>query len=216
MFGPVHPKKLGRDGLRKEDDGRDPALPGFAPFGVSGVQAFNERHPAFVRIAKLLEVRRKYPTLRSGFLEVSQVRSGGSFRDSGVGEIMAWSRNPGRRGEGVLCIVNLNGTSPGNFDVTVNPDVYPPGSMLAVVANTMQAAEGKAYTGPYPPFISQVEVKNDNGTAYVEVRNLGPSEVLILAGKPALEDTAWGQFAPFPQNPYSYGSSGYYPPRKSR
>ena len=31
MFGPVHPKKLGRDGLRKEDDGRDPALPGTHP-----------------------------------------------------------------------------------------------------------------------------------------------------------------------------------------
>jgi glycosidase len=215
MFGPLHPKKLGRDGLQKGDSGLDPTLPGFGPFGFSGVQAFNERHPAFVRIAALLGARRKYTALRFGGLEVAQVRSdGGSFHDSGAGEIMAWSRNVGRRGEDVLCIVNLSGTKPGSFDISINPNTYPPGSNLAVVANTMQAADGKAYIGPYPPLTSQVEVKRDNSGTYVEIRNLGPSEVLILAGKPTLEDTAFGDFQnQFRQN---YGSGSYYPPRKSR
>jgi glycosidase len=215
MFGPAHPKKLGRDGLRKGESALDPSLPGFGPFGLSGVQAFNEQHPAFVRIAALLGARRKYAALRSGKFEVALVGFGGVFHYSGVGEIVAWSRSVGRRGEGVLCIVNLSGTNPGNFDIAINPNIYPPGSPLTVVANTMHAAQGKAYKGTYPLY-SLVEVKSGSGGPYVEIRDLGPSEVLILAGKPVLEDTEFGQFQNFPQNPYSYGSSSYYPPRKAR
>jgi len=216
MFGPTHPKKLGAEGLRAGESGLDPALPGFGPFGVSGFQAFDEGHPAYVRIAALLGVRRKYAALRSGSLQVAQVGRGGEFHDSGSGEVLAWSRSVGRGREGVLVIVNLNGTQPSSANVSVDPSVYPPGSMLTVVANTMHAAGGKAYKGTHP-VTSQAAVKSDNSGTYVEIQDLGPSEVLVLAGKPVPEDTDFGQFQhQFRQNPYGYGSSGYYPPRKAR
>jgi glycosidase len=216
MFGPVHPKKLGAEGLKKGETGLDSSLPGFGPYGVPGVQAFNEGHPAYVRIAALLGARRKYAALRSGILEVEQVRSGGPFHFSLARELTAWSRSVGRKGEGVLSVVNLNGTDSRSADVKVNPDVYPPGSKLTVVANTAHAAEGKTYKGTHP-IASQLDVKSDGGDTYVEIRDLGPSEVLVLAGNPVTEDTAFGRYASnFQQNPYGYGSGSYYPPRRTR
>jgi glycosidase len=215
MFGPLHPRKTGSPGLARGNAGLDPALPGFGPFGTSGWQSFNTAHPAYRRIAALISTRRKYAALRTGSLEIRQIRApGGLFRDSGAGDVTAWARSLGS--ESLLCVVNLNGAEQCSADVSVNSNRMPAGSELTVVANTMHAAEGKSYTGPYP-VTSRLLVKGDASGSYVEIRDLSPSEVLILAGKPVEEDTDFGQVAnQYRQNPYASDSSGYYPKPKRR
>jgi len=77
----------------------------------------------------------------------------------------------------VLVDPTLNApTAPGN--------PWPAGSSaFQVVANSAQAAGGAAYTGPHP--IGQVlPVLTRNGSAYVEIRDLPPAEVLVLVNRP--------------------------------
>jgi len=113
----------------------------------------------------------------------------------------------------VICAVNVNPSETRSVDIAVNASYYPADSELTVVANTMHAAAGKTYMGTHP-VTSRVAVKRSGGTTYVELRDVGPSEVIILAGRPVAEDTDFGRVAiQYQQNPYDFGS-GYYRARR--
>ena len=66
----------------------------------------------------------------------------------------------------------------------VDAALNPPGSALTVVANTAETGAGSG-VGVEHPINSQLPVKRlADGTAYVEIRNLPPSEVLVLVNHP--------------------------------
>jgi hypothetical protein len=52
-----------------------------------------------------------------------------------------------------------------------------------VIANFAQAVVGNAYTGPHPVG-ENVPVKNRSGLAFVEIRDLPLSEVVVLTNRP--------------------------------
>jgi glycosidase len=192
MFGPANPRRSGRPGIGAGGDGLDPTLPGFGPFGTSGAHSFNPRSPAYVRIAALVESRKRYPVLRYGRQYQRLISNfGAPFALPGPGELIAWSRV--LDDEEALCIVNGNGESTRGGDVLVDAALNvsaAPGKpwgdgqpVFEVVANSAQAAAGAAFAGPHPVG-QRLPVRLRNGIAYVEVRGLQPSEVLVLTNRP--------------------------------
>ena len=173
MFGPMQPRGPDLAGLTE----LDAALPGFGPFGTCGRHCFDPTHPAYQRIAELGRVRRLYPVLRSGRLIQREVSVRGAFGlNHGPGNLIAWSRTLGN--VDALCIVNSHGRRPRGGKVAVERQYGPPGSRLRVVANTA------GMDGGDPPVLApgdQVVVQeNAVGTAYVSIRELPPSETLVL------------------------------------
>jgi len=183
LFGPRHPRRLGRAGLPGATGGEDPALPGFGPRGSAGRHAFDEEHPAFVRIAALAAARQAFPVLRYGRQYLRPISFlGRGFQLHGPGEIVGWSRI--LDDEEALCVLNAHGLEPRGARVVVDADLNLRGSRLRVAANTAQAAAPAGFAGPHP-LGSDLEVQRaDDGTAYVEVRPLPPSEVLVLTNRP--------------------------------
>jgi len=57
-----------------------------------------------------------------------------------------------------------------------------PGAKMQVIANTEQAVT-PGYSGTHPVG-QQLTVLNRNGASYVEIRDVGPSEVLVLVNRP--------------------------------
>jgi glycosidase len=51
MFGPLHPRRSGLEGLPSGAAGEDPELPGFGPFGTAGAHCFDANFPTYRRIA---------------------------------------------------------------------------------------------------------------------------------------------------------------------
>jgi glycosidase len=172
LFGPEHPRGPDAAGLR-EPDAR---LPGFGPFGTCGAHVFDPGHPAYRRIAHLARVRARFPALRAGTFHPREVSlHGGPFRgDHRGGELAAWSRV--RDGVEVLCVVNGHGRQPRSGDVLVDRRLSPPGSCLTVAADT--APGGAHRVGERLPVQSR-----PGGPAFVSVRDLPPSEVLVLVNR---------------------------------
>ena len=193
MFGPEHPRRQGRAGLGSGQAALDPDLPGFGPFGTVGAHCFNPGSPAYVRIAALTAVRRRYPVLRYGRQYEREIsRPGGPFAVARAGELIAWSRI--LDDEEALCVVNGNGGANQGGDVVVDallnaadaagrPWGVGGAPFLEVVANSAQAAAGAAYGGPHP-IGQRLTVRSRDNRAYLEVRDLGPSEVLVLSNRP--------------------------------
>jgi hypothetical protein len=194
MFGPAHPRRSGTGGLVAGDAGLDLGLPGFGPFGTAGAHCFNQQAPAYVRIAALTAIRRQYPVLRYGRQYQRPIaKSGGPFAPPGGGDLICWSRI--LDDEEALCVVNGNGTDNQGGDVVVDASLNSPAAFgnpwgpggqpfFEVVANTRQAAVGIDFDGPHAVG-EQIPVRfKADGTAYVEIRDLGASEVLILVNRP--------------------------------
>ena len=189
MFGPDHPRASGRAGLAVGTAGLDQNLPGFGPFGTAGAHCFDPRSPAYVRIAALAAVRRQYPVLRYGRQYerlISPANSGQPFARAVGGQLICWSRI--LDDEEALCIVNGNGNTPLSGDVVVDAALNvataagPP--LLQVVANSAQAAAGAGYAGNHP-LRQRLPVQfRPDGTAYVQIRDVAPSEVLVLVNHP--------------------------------
>lgn len=174
LFGPAHPRADGAAGLTQVD----PNLPGFGLFGTAGAHSFDEGHPAYRRIARLGEVRRRYPVLRYGRQYPRPISFlGRPFDVYGGGELVAWSRI--LDDEEALCVVNVHGAESRGADVLVDAGLNPPGSSLTVVLATA-AVDGGA--GPAEGATLPVRHTLD-GTAYVQVRELPPSEVLVLLNR---------------------------------
>jgi hypothetical protein len=97
-----------------------------------------------------------------------------------TGELFGWSRI--LVDEEALCVVNPNGIAARGAGVVVDSQLSPPGSTLTVIMNSAQAG-GPA--GAAHSVGSQVPVRRaGSGAAYAEIRDVGPSEVLVLVNRP--------------------------------
>jgi glycosidase len=163
LFGPEHPRGADAASL----SGPDRGLTGFGPFGTAGHHCFDPGHPAYARIAELGRVRRQYPVLRSGRQRLCEVSPGG-------GQLIAWVRE--LDGTVAVCVVNGHGRQPRGGDVTLDQTLCPPGTSLTVVAGTAAVGNGQ---GPHPGERLVVQ-QRPGGPAFVSVRELPPSEVLVL------------------------------------
>jgi glycosidase len=184
MFGPEHPRKTGRDGLPNGKSSLDEALPGFGPFGTAGRHCFDVTSAAYTRIAALLDVRKRFPVLRSGRQYQRQLSNfGAPFALPPAGELIAWSRI--LDDEEALCIVNGHGSQRRGGDVVVDARLNrlggPSSAELEIIANSEQAASGQ---GGANPVGKRLPVKVRDGIAFVEIRDIGPSEVLVLDNRP--------------------------------
>src|SRR5262249_14452083 len=116
---------------------------------------------------------------------------GGAFALPGPGQLVCWSRV--LDDEEALCVVNGHGTISQGGRVVVDAHLnaldaagHPwseAGPQLEVIANTAQAAASNGYEGPHP--VGQrlpVQFAGD-GTAYVEIQSIGPSETLVLINR---------------------------------
>lgn len=187
MFGPEHPRKAGSNGVVGSPEDFDPDLPGFGPFGTAGRHCFDENSPSYRRISALTKLRQAYPALRVGRQYLRKI----SFLDHpfavyGPGEIVAWSRI--LDDEEVLCVINAHGTEPRGADVEVDVHLNPEEGAMTVVANTA----GVARTAPEPPSLEVGATcpvrRAPDGRAYVEIRGIPSSEVLVLTNHPPDHD----------------------------
>lgn len=180
MFGAPHPHRSGAEGLPAENDPIDPGKPGFGAFGTTNCNFFNEDHPVYKRIRHLLSVRRKYPALRYGRQYLRPIRNfGNPFTPCAPGELIAWSRI--LDDEEILCIVNGHGTQYRGGDIIVDLELNSAeSSIFRVIANTMQTAGTGSEVAHQ--IGSTVQVKA-NGSAFVELRDIGPSEAVILINR---------------------------------
>lgn len=192
MFGPEHPRLSGLAGVAAGAAGLDKAVPGFGAFGTTGAHCFNPSAPAYLRIAGLIQARNEYPVLRYGRQYQRQTSNfGAPFFLPGAGELIAWSRI--LDDEEALCIVNGHGTESRGADILVDANLNVPSApgnpwgssapFFTVIANSAQIADGASYSGPHPVG-QQVEVQNRGDSLYVSIRNVMPSEVLVLTNRP--------------------------------
>lgn len=179
MFGPEHLRKPGCDGLAESPSYLDTNLPGFGSFGTAGHHCFDPQNQVYVRIAAIAALRRDYPVLRYGRQYARPISlSGKSFSLPGPGEIVAWSRT--LDDEEMVCILNANGLASLGADVLVDANLNTPSSALTVVLNTAQVANPVGYTGTHPVGSHLPVQSAASGTAYVKIRDVQSSEVLVL------------------------------------
>jgi hypothetical protein len=181
MFGPKNPRKAGRSGIGSAVATRDKGLPGFGPFGTAGRHCFNPDSPAYLRLAALAVVRGRFPVLRMGRQYQRQISNfGAAFAMAPAGELITWSRI--LDDEEALCVVNGHGTARRGGDVVVDARLNPPGAAFEVVVNSEESAGLAApshRTGDRLPVRRRAD-----GTAFVELRDVGPSEVVVLVNRP--------------------------------
>ncbi len=99
-----------------------------------------------------------------------------------AGELLAWSRI--LDDEEALCVVNVNGEALRGADVLVDAALNSAvGATLTVVINTesidRDATDVSHGAGSQLPIRRRAD-----GAAFVEIRNLAPSEVLVLTNRP--------------------------------
>lgn len=183
LFGPLHPKRSGREGLPADASAMDSGLPGFGPFGTAGAHCFDPNFHTYRRIAALAALRKDFPVLRQGRQYLRPISNfGAPFEVCGPGEIIAWSRI--LNDEEALCVVNSHGREPRGGNVLVDAALNPSGSEFTVIANSQQTAAGTP-AGASHPIGSRLPVKRlADGTAFVEIRGVPPSEVLVLINHP--------------------------------
>jgi glycosidase len=181
MFGPEHPRRNGAAGVPPSSP--DLNLPGFGPFGTAGHHCFDANHPAYRRIAALAAVRRQFPVLRQGRQYPRQIEASGGFTFPAPGDLICWSRL--LDAEEALIVVNGHGTqAAGSRRVLVDANLNGANATMTVVANTVQAATQPAFTGPHPVGSSVQVGKMGDGTTFVTIQSIGPSEVLVLTNRP--------------------------------
>jgi glycosidase len=181
MFGPAHPRRSGTAGLPPGTP--DPDLPGFGPFGTAGHHCFDPAHPAYRRIAALTTVRRQLPVLRHGRQYMRPIATDGAFLLPAAGDLICWSRLLDI--DEALVVVNGHGNETiGPRRVLVDADLTEAGGTMTVVANTAQAADPATYTGPHATGSTVPTQKTADGTTFVTINSVGPSEVLVLANNP--------------------------------
>jgi hypothetical protein len=159
----------------------DTSLPGFGPFGTAGHHCFDEANPVYQRIAAACEARKKYPVLRCGRQYMRPIADIGSrnFGDASAGNLVAWSRI--LDDEEALCVVNANGREERGARILVDAELNPPDGVMTVVLNTAQAA---GISAPHPVGEAIPVQRTTDGTAYVDIRRLPPSEAIVLINHP--------------------------------
>lgn len=182
MFGPEHPLKSGAAGFGAPQVEHDAQLPGFGAFGTSGHHCFDPNAPAYKRIRALCALRKQFPVLRSGRqYQRALANFAAAFALPAAGELIAWSRI--LDDEEALCVVNGHGRERRGGDVEIDARLNAEaGATLAIVANTEQSGGG-AFDPAFAVGL-KLPVRFRNGNAFVEIRNLGPSEVIVLSNRP--------------------------------
>jgi hypothetical protein len=64
--------------------------------------------------------------------------------------------------------------------VIVDASLNPPGSSMLVIGNTSQVMNPQNYQGSHPIGSFLPVLRTTDGKAYIEIRNLPASEVLVL------------------------------------
>ncbi|HEY4789034.1 MAG TPA: hypothetical protein VIH57_23460, partial [Bacteroidales bacterium] len=80
----------------------------------------------------------------------------------------------------VICIVNGHGNESRGGDIIISKElnmIYP--STFKVILNTAELVTGRGYTGTHPVG-SKLIVNYEGDVAYLEIRNVAPSEILLL------------------------------------
>jgi hypothetical protein len=133
------------------------------------------------RIASLAAIRQLFPALRVGRQYLRPVSLfDGPFLLQGPGKLVSWSRI--LSDEEALCMINPHGTQARGGDVVVDADLNQPGMAFTVIANSMEAGTS---AGIAHPVGSQLPIKRrSDGTAFVEIRNLAPSAVIVAVKHP--------------------------------
>ena len=146
----------------------------------AGRHCFDETHPVYQRIRAMLAVRAALPVLRHGrqYLRPLSIL-GAPFAASGAGEILAWSRI--LDDEEALCVVNTHGEHRRGADVLVDATMNEVGCAFRVAINTAHAVE-PSYEGTHP-LGSALATQTRDGLRFLEIRDLGPSEVLVLVNR---------------------------------
>jgi glycosidase len=181
MFGPAHPRAAGTAGLPVPGGTAGPAdaaLPGFGPFGTAGAHCFDPVSPTYRRIQMLAQLRQNRPVLQSGRQYVRPASATGVPTTlPPAGQLIAWSRI--LDDEEALCIINGDGTASHGGAVLVDANLSPAGSTLSVLAST--ATVDVPGLSPMLTIGAVLPVRGAaDGTAYVELDQLPPSEVLVL------------------------------------
>lgn len=176
MFGPEHPRAAGWDGTQEKLD----QIVGFGPHGTAGWHVFNPEHPTYIRIAQLAQARQKFKALRRGRQyqrEISYL--GYPFAFPGQGQLVSWSRV--FDDQEVLIVINLHGVERRGGRVVVDKRLS--GEGMQVVANTDPAAPANMKPS------ARVELDTWDVWHFVNLDQwlLGPSEVLMLANRGAVE-----------------------------
>ncbi len=180
MFGATHPLKNGRDGLPGKDN-KDTELPGFGPLGTAGFHCFDVNSPAFIRIQQLTTARDTFPALRTGRQYLRPVSFlNRPFNFYGGGEIIAWSRI--LDDEEYVIILNPHGTQARGADVLVDSTLNAAGNKLSIVASTQEIAN-ESYSGNNKKGGLLAVKINDSGIHFIEIREVGPSEVVVLSNR---------------------------------
>jgi glycosidase len=185
MFGPEHPRSGGGGAFSSGAAGFDSTLPGFGAFGSAGAHCFDEKSPAYARISHLAKLRGQFPVLSIGrHYERPISNFSQPFANAPSGELICWSRILDE--DEALCVVDGHGDQSRGADVVVDSNLNGAGSTFTVIANTAQAAAnvaGNPYTGTHPVG-EKLPVRQRNGASFVEIRNVGKSEVLVLLNRP--------------------------------
>jgi glycosidase len=177
MFGPEHPRAAGWAGAQGQVDTH--AI-GFGPHGTAGWHVFDPHHPMYTRIAQLLRVRRSFKPLRRGRQYVRQISYlSYPFAFPGAGQLVAWSRI--FDDQEVLVVINPHGLEPRGGRVVVDRRLSAEG--MQVIVNTDPAAPAKMR----PDDWLELDAWNEWSFLHLDDGLLGPSEVVILANRSAVE-----------------------------
>ncbi|MBI5301193.1 MAG: alpha-amylase [Chloroflexi bacterium] len=180
MFGAEHPRKSGAAGLGTDSIGVDATLPGFGAFGTVGCHFFDPDFHVYRRIRELIRIRQAYPALQIGRQYLRFIRNFlQPFTEPQGGELITWSRILDE--EEVLCIVNGNGVEHRGADVIVDSSLNASTS-FRVIANTAELTLGAGYAGTHKVG-DIVPVQRSDNMAFVEIRNIPPSETVILTNR---------------------------------
>ena len=111
------------------------------------------------------------------------IATDGTFFLPGPGDLICWSRILDV--DEALVVVNGHGNAAvGPRSVLVDADLTGAGGTMTVVANTAQAADPATFTGPHATGSTVTTQKAADGTTFITINSLGPSEALVLVNKP--------------------------------
>lgn len=177
MFGPEHPMAAGWAGAQGQIDTGEV---GFGPHGTAGWHVFNSHHPIYTRMAQLLQTRQRFKPLRRGRQyprPISYLSYPFSF--PGAGELVAWSRI--FDDQEALVVMNPHGIEPRGGRVVVDRHLSAEG--MQVAAHTDPTAPATMRPGAW------LELVTRNEWSFLRLDDvlLGPSEVVVLANRSAIE-----------------------------
>jgi glycosidase len=145
----------------------------FGAFATRGVHFFDETHPVYRGLARILELRRRSPVLRKGRQYLREISGDGvgfglpQRLNGPLRSVIAWSRLLSDRE--TLLAINTDPGAPVTAWVTVDASLNRPGDQLTCRFSTVPAQEGTTTT-----------VEARNGSA---VRVTVPAGAFVVYGK---------------------------------